>query len=403
MTVFSRKKLDYTKQPMFFGEHLSIVRNDVQKYPIFSKLTKTQKSFFWNPEEINLEKDKIDYKNLSAHEQHIFTKNIAYQTMLDSIQERSPLLAFLPWISIPELEGCVIWWAAFEQIHSESYQWILRNIYPDPSVVFDLSLDDLNIINRADAIIRYYDDFIDYSTKYRAFGPGRTLVQQLIEYAKDEVLPAVGPLASPGIGLTEGIDSHPGVVTLSLYELKTKLYLALFSVFCLESVRFYVSFACSFAFGQQGKMKGNADIIKLIAKDEAQHVGIVVNILRNLTRKENDPDFVQIAAEQEETVLKMFDEVVDQEKEWAKYLFKDGSIVGLNEPLLCKFLEFTANKRLRSLGFKQRYENTTDPFGWMSSWLGSEDQQVAPQEKEVTDYLINVLDTNVNEANLLEI
>lgn len=373
---------------MFFGEPLNIARFDTPKYQIFTKLEKSMKSFFWNPEEINLEKDRTDFKGLTAHEKHIFTKNIAYQILLDSIQERAPITAFLPWISLPELEGCVIWWAAFEQIHSRSYQWILQNIYADPSVVFDSITTDDHIIQRAASIISYYDDFINYANLYRALGPGH---HETVSYETD-----------PVTGETLGNSPHEKEIVLSLYELKKKAYYAMFSVFALESVRFYVSFACSFAFGQQGKMKGNADIIRLIAKDESQHVGISVNVLKNWARKEGDPDFLKIVAEEEENVLKIFDDVVDQEKDWARYLFKDGSIIGLNETLLCKYLEYTANKRLKTLGYKPRYECTTDPFGWMSSWLSSEDTQVAPQEKEITDYLVNVLDTNVDEGKIID-
>lgn len=375
-TIFNLKKIDLNKQPMFFGDQQNIARYDVQKYPVFSKIEKTMKSFYWNPEEINLSKDRDDFKMLDAHEKHIFTKNIAYQILLDSIQERAPLYAFIPWISLPELEGCVIWWAAFEQIHARSYQWILQNVFPDPDVVFGSIIDDENIMSRAAAIIRYYDDFIQYSEKYRVLGEGE---HQIISNGEKINL------------------------QLSLYELKCKLYLAIFSVFALESIRFYVSFACSFAFGQQGKLKGNAEIIRMIAKDEAQHVGITVNIIRNLVRKENDPDFIKIIKEEENTVLEMFDEVLDQEKAWAKYLFKDGSIIGLNETLLVKYLEFIANKRLKSVGFKARYETTTDPFGWISSWLSVEDEQKAPQEIELTSYLVNVLDTNIDEDNLLDL
>lgn len=384
-TVFNTKKTDLSRQPMFFGEKLNIARYDTERYSVFSKATKTMKSFYWNPEEINLDKDKSDYKNLAPHEQHIFIKNIAYQSLLDSVQERAPVYAFLPWVSLPELEASIIWWVAFEQIHSQSYQWILQNLFPDPGVVFDGIIEDENIMTRADAIIRYYDDFITYSEQYRVLGPGEHVIKSQRQ--------------------VNGTDARVEVeetLTLSMYELKRKLYVALFSVFALESIRFYVSFACSFAYGQQGKMKGNANIIKLIAKDEAQHMGITVNILRNLVRKEGDPDFVKIVEEEKDNVLAIFDEVVNQEKEWAKYLFKDGSIVGLNEALLVRFLEYTANKRLKALGFKQRYDCTTDPFTWMSAWLSGEETQVAPQENEITDYLINVLDTNVNEDNILD-
>lgn len=362
MTVFNSKKFDTSKQPMFFGETAGIARFDVERYPVFSKTTKTMKSFFWNPEEINLSKDQVDFKNLAPHEKHIFTKNISYQILLDSVQQRAPITALLPWVSLPELEAAIIWWSAFEQIHSQSYQWILQNTFPDPTVVFDEIVDDENIVNRANAIIRYYDNFTQLSDKYRAVAG-----------------------------------------SVELYDLKRALYLAMISVYALEGIRFYVSFACSFAFGQQGKMKGNADIIRLIAKDEAQHLGITTNIIRNWQRKESDPDFTKIAEECEDEVYKILDEVVEQERAWVKYLFKDGSIVGLNEALLVQYLEHVANKRLRTLGLKPRYDGTANPFGWIGSWLDAEDAQVAPQEQDVTSYLVNILDTAVNEDNLIDI
>lgn len=379
-TVLNLNFVDPNEQPMFFGEEAGIARFDRMKYPIFDKIKRTQKSFFWNPEEINLTKDDSDFKLLADHERHIFTKNIAYQVLLDSVQERAPLVALIPWISLPELEGCVIWWAAFENIHAQSYQWILQNLYTDPSEVFDSILKDSNIVGRAAAIVRYYDDFINYANLYKALGPGY-----------HEVTTA-----------QDGCSPDEKTYELTLYELKKKLYLALISIYALESIRFYVSFACSFAFGQQGKMVGNADIIRLIAKDESQHVGIPLNIIRNLQRKENDADFLQIMKECEADVYAIFDEVVSQEKEWAAYLFKDGSIIGLNETLLSQYLEHIANKRLKSLGLKQRYQHNDNPFTWLSSWLDAESNQTAPQEKEITDYVINALDTNVNDDNLLD-
>lgn len=379
MTILNQNSFDLKEQPMFFGEQQGIARFDKMKYPIFDKIRRTMKSFDWNPEEIYLGKDDSDFKKLEPHEQHIFTSNIAYQVLLDSVQERAPLVALLPWVTLPELEGCIIWWAAFENTHAQSYQWILQNLYTDPSEVFDSILDNTDIMVRAEAIVRYYDDFLKYGELYKVFGPGY-----------HEVTTAI-----------DGCSPDTKTYELSLYELKKKLYLAIVSVFALESIRFYVSFACSFAFGQQGKMVGNADIIKLIAKDESQHVGVALNILRNWARKENDPDFTRIIEECEEEVYKIFDEVVDQEKAWATYLFKDGSIIGLNEVLLAQYLEHLANKRLKLLGLKQRYKHTENPFSWLSNWLDSEANQVAPQEREITDYAINSLNTKINEANLI--
>lgn len=361
MSVLNLSTYSLHNEPVFFGNKIGIARFDKEKYPIFSKLRKLQKSLFWNPEEINLQKDSIDFKSLQPHEKHIFTKNIAYQILLDSVQERSPLMAFLPWVSHPELETCIITWSFFEMIHSESYQWILKNLYPDPSIVFDSVLEDESIVSRALSVIKCYDDFLSYADRYKV-----------------------------------------GDKTCTLKEMKKKMYLALVSVYALEGIRFYVSFASSFSFGKLGKMTGNASIIKLIAKDEAQHVAITSNIIKIL-RQEKDQEWVSAIKESELAVYQLFDEVVAQEKDWAAYLFKDGSIIGLNAKILSDYIEFTANKRLKAIGLKPQYGVTSDPLSWMSSYVNGDEVQVAPQEQEITDYRSNVINTNIDESQLLSI
>lgn len=358
MTVFNSRPVEPGSQYMFFGERLGSARYDKIKNPIFEKLTRTQNSFFWQPEEISLTKDHSDFKDLSPAERHIFTKNISYQILLDSVQERSPVLAFLPWVSSPELEPCILTWSYFEAIHARSYQYILQNVFVDPSQIFDGLAQDKEIMRRAEAVTKYYDDFIDYGNLYR---------------------------------------NGNGHLTL----LKEKFYLALASVYALESIRFYVSFACSFSFAQLGKMTGNGRIIKLIARDESQHMGITMNIIRNYQRGKDDPEMTEIAQRLEPMVAEIFEEAVEQERQWAKYLFKDGSILGLNEELLCQYVEHISGKRMRAIGIKNRYEKVANPFTWMNQWLEGESTQVAPQEAEIVDYRIGSFDSNVKDEELL--
>lgn len=360
MTVFNSKSVDPSSQYMFFGEKLGSARYDSMRYPIFDKLTRTQNSFFWQPEEISLTKDHADFKDLSPAERHIFTKNISYQILLDSVQERSPVLAFLPWVSCPELEPCILTWSYFEAIHARSYQYILQNVFNDPTQIFDSITEDQEIMRRAEAVTRYYDEFIDYSNRYKS-GQG------------------------------------------NLRQLKERFYLALVSVYALEAIRFYVSFACSFSFAQLGKMTGNGRIIKLIARDESQHMGITMNIIRNYQRGKDDPEMAEIAEQYQNQVAEIFEEVIEQERQWARYLFRDGSIIGLNEDMLCKYVEHIAGKRLRSIGVKNRYERSPNPFTWISQWLEGENTQVAPQEAEIVDYRIGSIDSNVNEAELIQL
>lgn len=358
MTVFNTQSVDLTQQFMFFGQRLGSARYDIIKYPIFDKLTRTQNSFFWQPEEISLTKDHADFKDLTAAERHIFTKNISYQILLDSVQERSPVLAFLPWVSCPELEPCILTWCYFEAIHARSYQYILQNIFVNPTELFDSITADTEIMSRARAVTRYYDDFISYSDQYKS-GQG------------------------------------------NINELKSRFFLALISVYALESIRFYVSFACSFAFAQLGKMTGNGRIIKLIARDESQHMGITMNIIRNYQRGKDDPDMTLIAQRLEPEITAIFEEAVEQERQWARYLFRDGPILGLNEDMLKMYIEHIAGKRMRAIGIKNRYEKLPNPFTWINQWLEGETTQVAPQEAEIVDYRIGNFDSNINDQELI--
>jgi ribonucleoside-diphosphate reductase beta chain len=367
MSVFSTTKTDFTKESMFFGAEPNLARYDVQKYPIFEKLTEKQIGFFWTPGEVDLSKDARDFKSLTKNEQFIFTQNLKYQILLDSVQGRSPNIALLPFISIPELETTVITWSFFETIHSRSYTHIIRNLYPNPGEVFDTILDNTMIVARAQTVTDKYDDFIEYANYYKLLGYGSHTITS---------------------------DNKSKTITINEYTLKTKLYLTLASIYILEGIRFYVSFACSFAFGENSKMEGNSKLISLIARDEFVHLGITQNIIKNLPKE--DDMFAKIIHECTDEVYAMFNDAADQEKEWAKYLFNDGSIIGLNEILLSQYVEYMTNKRLKALGFKSVFANISNPLQWTNKYLGSKDVQTAKQETENSSYLVGSVDTNVN-------
>ena len=366
MTVFNTAQLDSTKQKMFFGPPLGVQRYDKFKYPVFDKLTQQQLGFFWRPEEVSLQKDRADYQTLNAAQKHIFTSSLKYQTLLDSVQGRGPGMAFSPFCSLPELEGCMNIWQTMEMIHSRSYTHIIKNVYSDPTEVFDHILDDEKILSRAQSVTAAYDAFLQAASEY---GSGRMWEHQLegVPLAQDE-----------------------------LYELKRKLYRAVANVYILEGVRFYVSFACSFAFGELKLLEGSAKIIGLIARDESQHMTVTQNII-NKWKEGDDPDMQQIVEEEEENVYNMFRECVEEEKLWAEYLFKDGSIIGLNDKLLSKYVEWTANRRLKSIGLKPIFDApiTNNPLPWTAHWLSSKGMQVAPQETEVESYLIGSIKQDV--------
>ena len=354
--VFNRKSVDWTKQPMFFGDEPNTQRFDQQKYPVFEKLNQQQLGFFWRPEEVSLQKDRNDYNLLSDEQKHIFTSNLKYQTLLDSVQGRGPCLAFLPFCSLPELESMLFAWDFSETIHSRSYTYIMKNVYSNPTEILDTIVKTPQIMKRAETVTEAYDKFIEYSHKYHLMGEGERK------------------------------------------ELKKLLYLTLVNVNILEGIRFYVSFACSFAFGELKLMEGSAKIISLIARDENLHLAVSQNIINNYRKHENDKEMLQIIKETEQEVYDMYDTAVQQEKEWAQFLFKDGSMIGLNDKLLNQYVEYMANKRMVAIGLKPRYDQprTNNPLPWTQHWLNSRGLQNAPQETEIESYIVGGIKQDVD-------
>ena len=366
MTVFNSNKVDTKKQSMFFGQPLGVQRYDQYKYPTFDRLTQQQLGYFWRPEEVSLQKDRSDYASLRPEQKHIFTSNLKYQILLDSVQGRGPGMAFIPYCSLPELEACMEVWGFMEMIHSRSYTYVIKNIYPDPAEVFDTILDDEKILSRASSVTESYDFFINQAHEYDTSNWWR-------ENWRD----------SP-TGAWERRD------------LKKKLYRAVANVNILEGIRFYVSFACSFAFGELKLMEGSAKIISLIARDESQHLVLTQNILKKW-QEGDDPEFKEIAKEEKPYVRQMFERCVNEEKAWAEYLFKDGSMIGLNDKLLHQYVEWIANKRMKAIGLDPIYDIPlrNNPLPWTQHWLSSKGMQVAPQETEVESYQVGGIKQDV--------
>jgi ribonucleoside-diphosphate reductase beta chain len=367
MTVFNTEKVDTKKQPMFFGKPLGVQRYDSYKYPIFEKLTTQQLGYFWRPEEVSLQKDRGDYQTLRPEQKHIYTSNLKYQIMLDSVQGRGPGMAFIPYCSLPELEACMEVWGFMEMIHSRSYTYIIKNVYSDPSEVFDTIIGDERILERAKSVTESYDDFIHSAQTY---GTSNDWMFRL-----------------------EGVQNAKE----NLNNVKRKLYRAVANVNILEGIRFYVSFACSFAFGELKLMEGSAKIISLIARDENQHLALTQNIL-NKWREGDDPEMQQIMKEEEEWTYKMFDRAVNEENRWADYLFKDGSMIGLNDKLLQQYVEWIANRRLKAIGLKPQYDISANnnPLPWTSHWINSKSVQIAPQQTQITSYLVGGIKQDVS-------
>jgi len=364
-----RKNRDHTQSLAFLDPQggVGMQRYDTLKYRQFDKLTDKQLGFFWRPEEVDVLRDAKDFKDLTPHEQHIFTSNLKRQILLDSVQGRSPSLGFLPLVTLPELETWIATWTFNETIHSRSYTHLIRNVYSDPSEIFDQMLEVEEIIACANGITRYYDDLVEYSTAYQMLGVGN-----------------------------HNINGRK--VEITEYELKKKLWLALASVNVLEGIRFYVSFACSWAFAELKKMEGNAKIIKLIARDENVHLAFTQQMLKILPQ--DDPDYVSIREETMPELVQMYESAMKQEKDWAAYLFKDGSMIGLNQQLLSDYVDWIGHKRMTAVGVPTTARGGSNPLPWTQKWIAGAEVQVAPQETEITSYVIGGTKQDVDSSTL---
>ena len=356
----STNRKDHMKSRLFFDDPPTVARFDRQKYPFLEKLTRSSMGFFWVPEEVDLTRDSKDFRDLSKHEQHIFTSNLKRQILLDSVQGRAPSAAFGPICSLPELENWIVAWTFSESVHSRSYTHIIRNVYSDPSKVLDGILDMEEIVNCAKDISLYYDNLIDLNQR-----------------------------ANSG--------SHVHLIPNS-YKHKKALWMALMSVNILEGIRFYVSFACSWAFAELKKMEGNAKIIKLIARDENLHLASTQQLLKILPQ--DDPDFATIRTETKDECVAMFKSAAEQEIKWAEYLFKDGSMIGLNKELLEDYVEWITNRRLQAVGLPLIYKTGSNPLPWTQKWISGGEVQVAPQETQITSYIVGGVKKDVSTESM---
>lgn len=345
--------IDFTKEPMFFGEGLNIQRYDKFRYANLFELYKKQLGFFWRPEEVDLAgKDRSDFDTLSKHEKFIFTKNLSYQILLDSVQARG-IANLLENCSSPEVEAFATAWEFFEQLHSYSYTYIIKNVYPNPSDIFDNVLNDEEVLKRTSSVTKYYD----------------ALINQLSDDKE--------------------------------YEKKKKLYLTLMSINILEGIRFYVSFACSFSFAENKKMEGNAKIIRLICRDENLHLGFTQFLLKKMAEEESE-GFTKIVKDCEPLVYKMFEDSAKEEMAWADYLFEGGSMLGLNGEILKRYMMYLTNHRMKTIGLEPIFEKTTNPITWINDWIENKNVQVAPQETQISSYIVGSTKSDTNSEDYSE-
>ncbi|AXN58262.1 ribonucleotide reductase B subunit [Enterobacteria phage T6] len=380
-TVFNTSPVNILTEPMFFGSGLGLARYDIQRHRVFEELIEKSLSFFWRPEEVNLMMDAAQFNKLPQYQQNIFTNNLKYQSLLDSIQGRAPSAVLMSLISDPSLDTWVATWTFSETIHSRSYTHIMRNLFADPSKVFDEILLDEAIMKRAESIGKYYDDVL---LKTRAWENAKDMVK----YYKDQGL----------------ILADKDVEQRAKRDLMKSLYLCLHVINALEAIRFYVSFACTFNFHKNMEiMEGNAKIMKFIARDEQLHLKGTQYIIRQLQLGTDGDEWVKIAQECEQEAVDIFMEVNRQEKDWAVHLFKDGDVPGLNTNSMWSFIDYLTVSRMKQCGLPCPITDAPvkHPYPWIREYLNSDNVQSAPQEVELSSYLVAQIDNDVDDKVMM--
>jgi ribonucleoside-diphosphate reductase beta chain len=376
-STFTQKDVNHLTEPMFFGKGLNVARYDILKYHhVDDNFTQKELGFFWRPEEVDLSKDRIDFQGLPAHEKHIFTSNLKYQTLLDSIQGRGLSQAYGKIISLPEMESWFKAWEFFEGIHSRSYTHIIRNLYPDPGVIFDDIVFNDNISARTLDLTANYDRFIKSVDMWSHFGEGEFVIQKRSSSKVDDLLKDMGPTYRP-------VDT----LKVDMPTMMADAYYLLADINVLEAIRFYVSFACSFAFAERALMEGNAKVIKFILRDESLHKTSTTWMLNTLASGAEGQEWARIAREQKKRIPELFITAAQQEIDWAKYLFKDGAMPGINVEGMTRYIQYIVDLNLELLGIAPVFGVKKNPYPWMNTYTNSDNVQVAPQEVEVSSYL----------------
>jgi ribonucleoside-diphosphate reductase beta chain len=364
------KQPNYSKRQMFLDPAgpVTIQRYDDYAYPKIAKFDETQRGAFWVPEEITLTKDKIDFKEASKAVRHIFTSNLLRQTTLDSIQGVAPVKIFEPVSSVPELAALATTWTWFEQIHSRAYSHIIRNIYNVPADEFNRIHDNSEIVAMTSSIGKYYDDLHRLNSQ-------NVLAEDFL--------------------LGKSLISVPFV---SEEKMIKAVWMALVASYGLEAIRFTVSFATSLGMVENKIFIGNGNEIALILSDEMLHVDWTAYLINTVVK--DDPRFAQVAAETYQECLDMLIDVMDEEKKWAKYLFKEGSVIGLNERTMVGLVDWTGQNRLPTIGLKFNSGLKSTPVPWFNKHLNTNKKQTALQENESVAYVMSSMTNSIDYTQL---
>jgi ribonucleoside-diphosphate reductase beta chain len=381
--------LDFSKIPNYSNRQMfldpagsvTIQRYEEYAFPKVAEFLNIQKGAFWQPGEINLMKDQIDFKEASRATSHIYTSNLLRQTTLDSIQGRSPVQIFTPVCSVPEIEGLMLWWSAIEQIHSDSYSHIIKNIYNVPVEQFNSIHDNPEIINMTSGISKYYDELHQINSNIITLNSLREDVKRN---------PELKALLAPTIKYLESQTTE--------HKHIRAIWMALIASYGLEAIRFMVSFATSLGMVENKIFIGSGNIISLILQDETLHTKWTAWIINSLVKR--DPRFKQVALEMMKEARDALITVIDEEKSWAKYQFKFGPMSGMNEKIMVDFVDHTAPLKLNDIGIKIPITVRSTPLPWYNKHFNTNKKQVAMQETENVAYVLGAMTSTIDYDDL---
>lgn len=365
-TVFNRE-WDHTESKLFLGQDLGIADYVNVRYPRLEELALLQRSQFWVETEISLEADKKQWPNLPQHIKNKTLLNLAWQTQADSIITRAPEDAILKLVSRPELEGMLIQWSYFENIHSRAYSNIIRNVLPNPGDFIATVQANDEAFARLALPVSVIDELAEIADVWLDARANLEIAERegTLEYTEEADL----------LALTE--------------QVQQKILEFYYAVYALEAIMFYASFACTFALAENDILTGIAKNLQLIAKDEALHTVMAMEVLRILQNGEIPPHVVAAAQANAPKILRS---ILETEINWAHYIFPEGEdIPGLNADLLVEYLYYNARLAFMAINIPWPEDLPVimeDPIGWMKGWLNTKNQQVAPQEAQITNYRV---------------
>lgn len=304
--------IDLSKRRIINGNTTNLNDFNNVKYTWTSDWYRQAMNNFWIPEEINLNQDIKDYRNLSKAEKKAYDRILSFLTYLDSIQTAN-LPNLQTYITANEINLCLAIQTYQEAIHSQSYSYILDTICsPDERTrILYLWKEDDHLLKRNKFIGDQYNEFIKDDSEFNLM---RVLIANYI----------------------------------------------------LEGIYFYSGFSFFYNLGRNGKMPGTVQEIRYINRDENTHLWLFRSMINDL--KEERPDL--FTDELKEFYLSLLKEGVEQEIAWGKYAIGD-EIQGLNSQMIEDYIKYLGNLRAKGLGLGTIYEGYEDEpqsMKWVSEY-----------------------------------